>query len=90
MQLPLEARLEQPARVFAETDDGEAVTLPFPACSVTRGGCFADLSPPEKPALRRFRARGDGQGRIEFQDAAGRPAPAMFGLRGFGAALSRV
>jgi hypothetical protein len=43
VQWPLEVRVEQPARVFDETADGEAVTLPFRVRPAAQGGFFADL-----------------------------------------------
>jgi len=90
VQLPLEARVEQPVRLFAEATEGVPVPLPFRSCSLARGGCFADAELPDEVVPRRLRAQPEGQGRIEFQDAAGRATQATFSLRGFGAALDAL
>jgi hypothetical protein len=90
LQLPLELRVDQPARVFSEATDGDPLGLPFRVCSAARGGCFADLELRDDTILMRLRAKSDGQGRIEFNDAAGRLVQAIFSFRGFGAALDAL
>lgn len=92
LQVPIEARVEEAARLQADpaAAAGEALSLPFRLCSVARGGCFAEAELPNDAALRRLRARGDGPGRVTFRDSAGREIHLTMSLRGFGAALDAL
>lgn len=90
LQVPLEARVEEAARLQADPAAGEALSLPFKLCSVARGGCFAEAELPHDAALRRLRARGDAPARVSFRDSAGREVQLPLSLRGFGAALDAL
>ncbi|MBB3898514.1 invasion associated locus B family protein [Roseococcus suduntuyensis] len=92
LQVPLEVRVEEAARLQADpaAAAGEALSLPFKLCSVARGGCFAEAELPNDAALRRLRARGDAPGRVTFRDSAGREIHLTMSLRGFGAALDAL
>lgn len=90
LQVPLEARVEEAARLQADPAAAEALSLPFKLCSVARGGCFAEAELPNDAALRRLRARGDAAGRVSFRDTTGREIHLPMSLRGFGAALDAL
>ncbi|WP_206931491.1 invasion associated locus B family protein [Roseococcus thiosulfatophilus] len=92
LQVPIEARVEEAARLQADpaAAAGEALSLPFKLCSVARGGCFAEAELPNDAVLRRLRARGDAPGRVTFRDSAGRDIHLTMSLRGFGAALDAL
>lgn len=90
LQVPLEVRVEEAARLQADPAAADALSLPFKLCSVARGGCFAEAELPNDAALRRLRARGDAPGRVTFRDSAGREVQLPMSLRGFGAALDAL
>ena len=90
LQVPIEARVEEPARLQPDPAAVEALSLPFKLCSVARGGCFAEAELPNDATLRRLRARGEAPGRISFRDSAGREVQLPLSLRGFGAALDAL
>ena len=91
-QLPLELRVDQPARLLLDpaAPAAEALSLPFRLCSASRGGCFAELEAVPIPVIARIRARADNQGRLDFRDSAGRDIQILFSFRGFGAALDAL
>jgi len=91
-QLPIELRVDQPARLLPDpaAPPTEGVTLPLRLCSAARGGCFAELELRDDVALRRLRARGDNPGRVDFRDSAGREVQVPFSLRGYGPALDAM
>ncbi len=90
LQVPIEARVEEAARLQSDPAAAEALSLPFKLCSVARGGCFAEAELPNDAVLRRLRARGDAPGRVSFRDSAGREVHLPMSLRGFGAALDAL
>ncbi|UPY35900.1 invasion associated locus B family protein [Sediminicoccus sp. KRV36] len=89
VQLPLELRVDQPARLLIDpgAPPAEALILPFRLCSASRGGCFGELEAIPAPVLARMRARAEAQGRLDFRDSAGREIQILFSFRGFGQAL---
>jgi len=89
-QLPIEMRVDQPARLWIDPAATEALTLPFRLCSVSRGGCFAELESVPAPVVARMRARAENQGRLDFRDSAGRDIQILFSFRGFGQALDAL
>jgi len=91
-QLPLELRVDQPARLLLDpaAPAAEALSLPFRLCSASRGGCFAELEAVPIAVIARIRARADNQGRLDFRDSAGRDIQILFSFRGFGAALDAL
>jgi len=91
-QLPLELRVDQPARLLLDpaAPIAEGLTLPFRLCSVARGGCFAELEAVPAPVIARIRARADDQGRLDFRDSSGRDIQILFSFRGFGPALDAL
>ena len=92
VQLPLEMRVDQPARLLLDpaAPPAEALSLPFRLCSATRGGCFGELDALAPAVLSRMRARADNQGRLDFRDATGRDVQILFSFRGFGQALDAL
>jgi invasion protein IalB len=92
VQVPLELRVDQPARVLVDpaAPAAEGVSLPFRLCSVSRGGCFAELENIPAALLTRMRARAENQGRLDFRDGAGREIQILFSFRGFGQALDAL
>jgi invasion protein IalB len=90
LQVPLEAGVEEPARLQADPASAEALSLPFKLCSVARGGCFAWADLRNDAPLRSLRARGDAPGRVTFRDSVGREVQLPMSLRGFGAALDAL
>ena len=91
-QLPLELRVDQPARLLLDpaAPAAEAIALPLRLCSVSRGGCFAEVEAVPAPVIARIRARADSQGRLDFRDSAGRDIQILFSFRGFGQALDAL
>jgi len=89
-QLPLELRVDQPARLLIDPAAAESLTLPFRLCSVSRGGCFAEMEAVPAPVVARMRARAENQGRLDFRDSAGRDIQILFSFRGFGQALDAL
>lgn len=92
VQLPVELRVDIPARLLLDptAPAAEALSLPFRLCSAGRGGCFAELDAVPAPLVARMRARGEAQGRLDFRDSAGRDVQALFSFRGFGQALDAL
>jgi invasion protein IalB len=92
VQVPLELRVDQPARVLVDpaAPATEGVSLPFRLCSASRGGCFAELENIPAALLARMRARAENQGRLDFRDGAGREIQILFSFRGFGQALDAL
>lgn len=92
VQVPLELRVDQAARILADPagPPAEAIILPFRLCSAARGGCFGELESIPAPVIARLRARGDNQGRLDFRDGAGREIQILFSFRGFGQALDAL
>lgn len=90
LQVPIEARVEEAARLQADPAAAEELSLPFKLCSLARGGCFAEADLPNDAVLRRLRARGEAPARISFRDSAGREVQLPMSLRGFGAALDAL
>ena len=92
VQLPIELRVDVPARLLLDptAPAAEALSLPFRLCSTGRGGCFAELEAVPASVLARFRARGEAQGRLDFRDSAGRDVQALFSFRGFGQAMDAL
>jgi len=89
LQVPLEVRVEEPARLQADPAANDAVSLPFKLCSVARGGCFAEAEMTNDATLRRMRAR-EAPGRVSFRDSAGREVQLPVSLRGFSAAMDAL
>lgn len=92
VQLPLELRVDQPARLWLDpaAPPAEALTLPFRLCSAQRGGCFGELEVVPPGVLMRMRNRGEAQGRLDFRDSAGREVQILFSYRGFSQALDAL
>ncbi|MEI6159164.1 MAG: invasion associated locus B family protein [Roseococcus sp.] len=92
VQLPLELRVDQPARLLLDpaAPPAEGLTLPFRLCSLARGGCFGEMEAVPAPVLARIRARAENQGRLDFRDSAGREVQILFSFRGFGQALDAL
>ncbi len=90
VQVPLEMRVDQPARILVDPAGTEAISLPFRLCSVSRGGCFGELENIPVALLNRMRARGENQGRLDFRDGAGREVQILFTFRGFSQALDAL
>lgn len=92
VQLPLELRVDQPARLLLDpaAPPAEALSLPFRLCSASRGGCFGEMEAIPAAVLARMRARGESQGRLDFRDTAGREIQILFSFRGFGQALDAL
>jgi invasion protein IalB len=92
LQVPLEIRTDQPARIIADpaAPAGQAVELPFRMCSAARGGCFAEAELIGDIALQRLLARGENPGRVTFRDSAGREIQLPLSLRGFAQALEAL
>ncbi len=92
VQVPLELRVDQPARVLVDpaAPATEGASLPFRLCSVSRGGCFAELENIPAALLTRMRARAENQGRLDYRDGAGREIQILFSFRGFGQALDAL
>lgn len=92
VQVPLEIRVDQPARLLMDpaAPAAEALSLPFRLCSAARGGCFGELEAIPPAALTRMRARAENQGRFDFRDSTGREVQILFSFRGFGQALDAL
>lgn len=91
VQLPIELRVDQPARLLADpAAPADAFTLPFRLCSTGRGGCFGEIESLPEPAIARMRARAENQGRLDFRDSAGREVQILFSFRGFGQAIDAL
>lgn len=92
VQVPLELRVEQPARILTDpaAPATEGLSLPFRLCSTARGGCFAELENIPAAQINRMRARAENQGRLDFRDGAGREIQILFTFRGFGQALDAL
>lgn len=92
VQLPLELRVDQAARVVLDpaATPPEVINLPFRICSASRGGCFGELEAVPPLLVTRMRARGEGQGRLDFRDSAGREVQIIFSFRGFGQAMDAL
>jgi len=92
VQLPLEMRVDLPARLLLDpaAPPAEALSLPFRLCSASRGGCFGEMEAVPATALTRIRARADNQGRLDFRDSAGREVQILFSFRGFGQAMDAL
>lgn len=92
VQLPLELRVDQAARLVLDpaATPPEAINLPFRLCSASRGGCFGEVETLAPAVIARLRARGDGQGRLDFRDSAGREVQILFSFRGFGQAMDAL
>lgn len=92
VQVPLELRVDQPARVLVDpaAPATEAASLPFRLCSTARGGCFAEMENIPTPLLARMRARAENQGRLDYRDGQGRDIQILFSFRGFGQALDAL
>jgi invasion protein IalB len=92
VQLPVELRVDQPARLLPDpaAPPAEAIALPFRLCSAARGGCFGELENVSAAMLARLRARGDNQGRLDYRDGAGRDIQILFSFRGFGQAMDAL
>ena len=92
VQLPLELRVDQAARLLLDpaATPPEAITLPFRLCSASRGGCFGEVEALAPAVIARLRARGEGQGRLDFRDSAGRELQILFSFRGFGQAMDAL
>ncbi len=92
VQLPLEMRVDLPARLLLDpaAPPAEALSLPFRLCSASRGGCFGEIEAVPAAALTRIRARADNQGRLDFRDGAGREVQILFSFRGFGQAMDAL
>jgi invasion protein IalB len=92
VQLPLELRVDQAARLLLDpaATPAEAINLPFRLCSAARGGCFGEVEALAPVLVTRMRARGEGQGRLDFRDSAGRDVQILFSFRGFGQAMDAL
>lgn len=92
VQLPLEMRVDLPARLLADpaAPIAEALNLPFRLCSASRGGCFGEMEAVPPATLTRIRARGENQGRLDYRDSAGREVQILFSFRGFGQAMDAL
>lgn len=92
VQLPLELRVDQAARLVLDpaTTPAEAINMPFRLCSASRGGCFGEIEALAPVQVTRMRARGEGQGRLDFRDSAGREVQILFSFRGFGQAMDAL
>jgi invasion protein IalB len=92
VQLPLELRVDQAARLVLDptANPPEAITLPFRLCSASRGGCFGEMEALAPVLVTRMRARGDGPGRLDFRDSAGREVQITFSFRGFAQAMDAL
>ncbi len=92
VQLPLELRVDQPARLLTDpaAPVADALNLAFRLCSTARGGCFGEIENLPAPAIARMRARAENQGRLDFRDSAGREVQILFSFRGFGQALDAL
>lgn len=92
VQLPLELRVDLPARLMIDpaAAPAEAVSLPFRLCSASRGGCFGEIEAVPAPVLARMRARAENQGRLDFRDSVGREIQILFSFRGFGQAMDAL
>jgi invasion protein IalB len=92
VQLPLELRVDQAARLVLDPTAAppEAINLPFRLCSASRGGCFGETEALAPVLVARMRSRGEGQGRLDFRDSAGRDVQILFSFRGFGQAMDAL
>ncbi len=92
VQLPLELRVDQAARLVLDpaATPPEAINLPFRLCSASRGGCFGETEALAPVLITRMRGRGDGQGRLDFRDSAGRDVQILFSFRGFAQAMDAL
>jgi invasion protein IalB len=92
VQLPLELRVDQAARLVLDpaTTPTEVINMPFRLCSASRGGCFGEIEALAPMQVTRMRARGEGQGRLDFRDSAGREVQILFSFRGFGQAMDAL
>ena len=92
LQVPLEIRTDQPAKVMADpaAPADQALDLPFRMCSAARGGCFAEAQLLGDEGLQRLLARGDSPGRVTFRDSAGREIQLPLSLRGLTQALDAL
>lgn len=92
VQLPLELRVDQAARLLLDpaATPPEVINMPFRLCSASRGGCFGEMEALAPALVTRLRARGEGQGRLDFRDSAGREVQLLFSFRGFGQAMDAL
>lgn len=92
VQLPLELRVDQAARLLLDpaATPPEVINMPFRLCSASRGGCFGEMEALAPTLVTRLRARGEGQGRLDFRDSAGREVQLLFSFRGFGQAMDAL
>lgn len=92
VQLPVELRVDQAARLVLDpaATPAEAINLPFRLCSASRGGCFGETEALAPVLINRLRSRGEGQGRLDFRDSAGREVQILFSFRGFGQAMDAL